>query len=957
MRDAKKTLNPGDEPPLRATLTSARYTGELSGDVIDVQAEFTVNVLSDQWAEVALRLGSLALGDIKLDGDAAFSAGNGATTLMIRGKGEHKITAEFMLPVKKDSGVSSLQLSLPKAGAGLFTFNVPPDTQVESSQPVDLKKNAAATTVSLPLGAQNDVIVSWHGTGDTQQASAMLFQESSYIYSIDETRVQADLGIVLNAALGSLPGSLQIKIPPGSTPLQVVGNEVLKWTASGNLLTVDLTPGNRTTVGIRVLLETPVALAPAVTALPLPEVAGVRRSAGKFAVIGSRGVKIKQITAGEGSVQAEGIFDAGIEQDEHFISGYGFAVQPAAITVSIEKVTPRFSADLDTLAEFKREAIFIERTLALHGEEGEIFETNLVMPPGEELISVRNEDNSEPDWKADGAAVKIRWSEGLGSGRQRIFKIKSRMEPAGWPAADEMTLGDLKVEGAEKINGYLALQADKMFRVETTEIEGLEKRDGRTTPVKGDFAWFRRDSFHLQVKLSRRAPEVQAVLLGYALPVDGALDVHGQLDFHILYSGVNKLRVKVPAASADQFYFEGDQIAERNRDGDTWTIVLQKETSGDYALRFHAVIPFDESQSNFHVDVPDVEPLDVKQQSGTWAIEANTSTEISFKTTGMNELDPLHAPVLENYTPEHHVIGVYGYLGQQHSLKLEGVKHEAAPILTAVVDSLDLDTVVSTSGAERHQALFYIRTVGDQFLDVTLPEESSVWSLTVDGQPLKPVSENPGVVRVQLPATLDRTHATAIQLVYETRRQEWTGSGGYALAAPRLDARIPIMESHWRVWLPNGFTYTAFDSNLRKDSQVADVTPLLFTPFEWFKKKIPFLNTAPAAAVTMQQNEDDSTGRIATLFAEAGGFYDSGRYDLAYKRYDQILSLDPYNLEARRGQEKVAAARVQYADEAYNTTRGYLGWQLESKWQTPLRKYEGHEIARMDSGSANMPEY
>ncbi len=324
--------------------------------------------------------------------------------LLIRGKGQHKITAEFMLPVKKDSGVSSVQLSLPRAGAGLFTFNLPPDTQVESSQPIEVKKNADSLTVNLPLSSQNDAIVSWHGTGDSQQGTAILFQENSYIYSIDETRVQADLGIVLNAALGSLPVSLQIKIPDGATPLQVVGNEVLKWTAAGNVLTVDLTPGDRKTVGIRVLLESPTQLAPGSTQLPLPEVSGVRRTAGKLAVIGSRGVKIKEIAAGDGVVQAEGIFDSSIEQDSFYAAGYGFAVQPSAVKVSIEKVTPRFSADLDTLVQFKREAISIERTLALRGEEGEIFEANLTMPPGEELISVRDAAGAEPDWKADGAA-------------------------------------------------------------------------------------------------------------------------------------------------------------------------------------------------------------------------------------------------------------------------------------------------------------------------------------------------------------------------------------------------------------------------------------------------------------------------------------------------------------------------------------------------------------------------
>src|SRR5438034_3258349 len=44
---------------------------------------------------------------------------------------------------------------------------------------------------------------------------------------------------------------------------------------------------------------------------------------------------------------------------------------------------------------------------------------------------------------------------------------------------------------------------------------------------------------------------------------------------------------------------------------------------------------------------------------------------------------------------------------------------------------------------------------------------------------------------------------------------------------------------------------------------------------------------------------------VKALLTEADGYYQSGRYDLAFKRYDQVLNLDPYNTAARRGQEKI----------------------------------------------------
>ena len=840
LRDAKKTLAPAPKPPMRAVLSDARYNARLSDDLADVQAEFTVDVLSDEWAEVPLRLGELWLGNIKLDAQTAVENSQNDTRLLIRGRGRHKITASFMLRVQRDSGINSLRFSLPQAAAGLFTINLPPEIQVECPLPVEVKKTQDTTVASIALGAQDNALISWHASGDSHQSSSMVFQENSFIYTIDETKVQSDLGIVLNAALGRLPSSVKIRIPVGSTPLHVNGNEVLKWSVAGESMTIDFTPGDRKTAGFRLLLESASldSEKQKTFPLPLPEIEGIRRSSGRVAVVGSSGVKVREIFTGSGAIQSEGLFAGNIENDPHFISAYGFAVQPETIKVAVEKVTPRFNADLDTLVEFSRDAVSIERTLSLSGVDGEIFETGLLMPKGEKLISIRDENNGEPEWKATGTDIKIRWNRGLENGGRLVFKIKSEVEPPKWPETDSFSPEDLEVTGAAKTNGYLAIKADEMFRLETGATEGLEPRDGRSTPVRGDFAWFRRDSFKLAVKISRRTPEIQATLLACALPVEGALDVHGQLNYNVLYSGVKKLRIKVPSHSAAEFYFDGSQIAERNRDGDIWTIVFQKEIRGAYPLKFHAMIPFDAKESNFHAEAPVVEALDARQQSGTWAIEANTSTEITFKTTGLNELDPLRAPVLADYQPQHHIIGVFGYMGA-YSLKMEGVKHDTAPILTTVADRLELDTVIATSGAERHQAQLFVRSAGDQYLDVTLPESSQLWSLTVDDQPLKPVAEKTNVVRVQLPATLDRSTATRIRLLYETRRHEWGTAGGYRLAAPRLDAHIPVLECKWHVYLPDGFSYSAFDGNLR-ETKTANPEPLVFLAWDWLKELNPF---------------------------------------------------------------------------------------------------------------------
>ncbi len=78
---------------------------------------------------------------------------------------------------------------------------------------------------------------------------------------------------------------------------------------------------------------------------------------------------------------------------------------------------------------------------------------------------------------------------------------------------------------------------------------------------------------------------------------------------------------------------------------------------------------------------------------------------------------------------------------------------------------------------------------------------------------------------------------------------------------------------------------------------------------------------------------------VKKLLSDADGYYSSGRYDLAFKKYEQVLNLDPYNVAARRGEERIDNAKLQYGEEAYNETRARNLWQVEKGWEEPVRQY------------------
>jgi general secretion pathway protein D len=111
---------------------------------------------------------------------------------------------------------------------------------------------------------------------------------------------------------------------------------------------------------------------------------------------------------------------------------------------------------------------------------------------------------------------------------------------------------------------------------------------------------------------------------------------------------------------------------------------------------------------------------------------------------------------------------------------------------------------------------------------------------------------------------------------------------------------------------------------------------------------------------TMGPRFIEKVEEVKQLLTEADGFYQSGRYDLAFKRYDQVLALDPYNTAARRGQEKINNTKYKYGVEAYNETRSRQLWQVEKAWEEPVRKYGqtvtplGEAFARDTAGTARI---
>ena len=94
---------------------------------------------------------------------------------------------------------------------------------------------------------------------------------------------------------------------------------------------------------------------------------------------------------------------------------------------------------------------------------------------------------------------------------------------------------------------------------------------------------------------------------------------------------------------------------------------------------------------------------------------------------------------------------------------------------------------------------------------------------------------------------------------------------------------------------------------------------------------------------------------VKQLFIQAKGYTDLGRYDLADRKYQEILANDPYNTAAQNGREEIAILKDRSARAAYNTARAISMTEVDQAWARPFRRFDRKTSAIITTTTTNAP--
>ncbi|MEI8122942.1 MAG: hypothetical protein WCI20_12910, partial [bacterium] len=284
--------------------------------------------------------------------------------------------------------------------------------------------------------------------------------------------------------------------------------------------------------------------------------------------------------------------------------------------------------------------------------------------------------------------------------------------------------------------------------------------------------------------------------------------------YDVANSPTREFRVRIPSTFRN-VEVSGGTIRRKDYDASTgeWRVELQNKVRGLYVLTITWEMPWNVKGGT--LELMGVEAAGVERETGWLAIMAppGMKLEPGKLNSDLLKADVRDLPEWAGSAPDSGAAIVCRYLRPGYKLALTAQRFEEAEVLQALVDRVQLTTVVAEDGQMMTEMGLSIRNNARQFLEINLPAGAQVWSAFVSGQPVRPSRRNGTVL---LPMERSGGESTVeVSLTY-------VGSGTFPrrkaqvqLASPGLD--VPLKNARWDLYLPPDYLYDRFEGTMKHD--------------------------------------------------------------------------------------------------------------------------------------------
>jgi len=265
-----------------------------------------------------------------------------------------------------------------------------------------------------------------------------------------------------------------------------------------------------------------------------------------------------------------------------------------------------------------------------------------------------------------------------------------------------------------------------------------------------------------------------------------------------LPADVNVLRVAAPSLRDHEVTTDGDE--------QVIAIAFTREMEGQ--LRVDVGYERINADDTGTLPVPLVHVTGAEVEQGRIAVEALTAVEVqpaSVEHLQTMDLSELPRQLIGRTTNPILLAYKYVQADPPPSMELEVTRHREIAVRDATIDDAHYRTLYTPDGFAVTTARFTVRNSRQQFLRVTLPEGSEVWSASVGGTPESPALDDGDSGPEVLVPIIHSVEGFEVELIYSTPAPAIGWIGSIRGELPRPD--MIVTSTTWDVYLPDDVTW------------------------------------------------------------------------------------------------------------------------------------------------------
>ncbi|MBN2210194.1 MAG: hypothetical protein JW709_02255 [Sedimentisphaerales bacterium] len=856
------------QTPFKYLVSVARFKGKVEGELAVLRLELTVDIMVDDWVQVPLGLGEVAVSQVSFlepknpPVAPLLYMADGQYVLMTRGKGRYVLALDFVRQMETRPGLHILKYRLPTTAITTLELLIPGE-----NLKVDVRPMLAATTSQVQvdntdvtklqafLGAADQVELSWKPMTETAaELEPVVIEEQLQHIIVEEALLHHHIRFDYTIHRGGID-TFTIQLPGDFRITEVSGENIAKWEVPGGqanasqgsnvqMLTVKLYSPAKEKYALHVTMErflqekqVQLPLTPILTqqALRRTGLIGITHSPRRLVELR----ELNNLARVDTGRLPEHI------RDREGVTAYRFISSDYGGTLAIDTASPRISVQQLWMLGADSDRLELRGRLHYKIDRAGVFELNMAMPEPWKIESIGPEtlvDDYQLKEEGSGRTLHILLKkEQMGEFDLELVAQADRTQPEemidfSLPLADskhvQLYQGQLLLLLAEQLQA----QVQDVQQLQSISVEKAAKwseMPGLAPAMAYEFKAIDRDQWAGgKFKMTVKPTEISAVVHRLVNIQPGSLEQEAVVQYRIRFAPADTFYLKMPVELAEAgVQITGANIKEKPRidalpedqqvgadkpadDKTIWAyykIVLQAKIKGEYQLRVYARQAFQAGEVG-KASMVDVAPIlaagKLSDQSGHIVItKADTLAIAEPITENLQPADPGSSADVPYEPHRRKAMLAFKYNKPFFVLSLPVVAQKEATVFTTIISSAVIEQVLARDGMINTHAVFLLATSQGDRLPITLPAEAQLTAVLLNGVEV-PVEAglSPDERIVRLPPSAGQVSRFVLEISCSTK-----DVSASKLTAPAMPEDIPTQQTLWRLWIPEDYYFLGYD--------------------------------------------------------------------------------------------------------------------------------------------------